>query len=171
MLTKVTLDYHGHHGAYLAKSVPIAPFDSAGAIALPCFLLVIAFLAEPLPTSLAPFGFGFAFAGVAAFGLGVAFGFAFSVAAAFGFDCVAPPPVRLPAQRFPEPCPQREALLIKESLLRPELRNTAARAQNRLGSPNATSSFFMPFTNVLRGVRNRAQIDHTVREGHPLAGR
>ena len=88
MLTKVTLDYHGHHGAYLAKSVPIAPFDSAGAIALPCFLLVIAFLAEPLPTSLAPFGFGFAFAGVAAFGLGVAFGFAFGVAAAFGFDCV-----------------------------------------------------------------------------------
>jgi hypothetical protein len=84
----------------LAKSVPIAPFDSAGAIALPCFLLVIAFLAEPLPTSLAPFGFGFAFAGVAAFGLGVAFGFAFSVAAAFGFDCVAPPPVRLPAQSF-----------------------------------------------------------------------
>lgn len=58
MLTKVTVDYHGHHGAYLAKSVAIAPFDSAAAIALPCFLLVIAFLAEPLPTSLAPFGFG-----------------------------------------------------------------------------------------------------------------
>lgn len=92
MLTKVTVDYHGHHGAYLAKSVAIAPFDSAAAIALPCFLLVIAFLAEPLPTSLAPFGFGFAFACVAAFGLGVAFGFAFSFAAAFGFgfDCVQP---------------------------------------------------------------------------------